>query len=269
MRLLVVVQARTGSSRLPNKVLMPLAGRPLLQRMLERVLAARTNFDLVVATTVDPSDDPIRQLCRSIGVRCFSGDPRDLLDRHYKAACEMQADAMVKIPSDCPLISPAVINRVLGFYAGNSRDFDFVSNLHPATYPDGNDVEVMSMAALETAWHEAKESFEREHTTPFLWERPERFRVGNITWDAGLDYSMSHRWTIDYLEDYRFISAVYDELWSRERPIFSLEDILLLLHARPDIREINSHFAGVNWYRNHIGQLRTIGAESTRQPIAG
>ncbi len=258
MRKLVVVQARTGSSRLPRKILMPLQGKPLLQRMLERVQAASTPFDLVVATTYEPEDDAVRTLCRSLQVDCFSGHPTDLLDRHYRAAVERHADVVVKIPSDCPLIDPAVIDRVLGFFLQHHNEFDYVSNLHPATYPDGNDVEVMTMETLTTAWREATRDFEREHTTPFIWERPERFRIGNVAWETGLNYSMSHRWTIDYPEDYAFIARVYDELWTEEKPIFSMQDILRLLEAKPDIAAMNAQYAGVNWYRHHAGELRTV-----------
>src|SRR5262249_36585416 len=154
--------------------------------------------------------------------------PTDLLDRHYRAAINLGVDAVVKIPSDCPLIDPAVIDRVLTFYLENPK-FDYVSNLHPPTYPDGNDVEVISMAARERALIESTKSYEREHTTPFLWDRPRQFRIGNIKWETGLDYSMSHRWTIDYVEDYAMISAVYDELWSQSKPVFSIDDILKLL----------------------------------------
>ncbi|HYL99108.1 MAG TPA: glycosyltransferase family protein [Blastocatellia bacterium] len=268
MKTVVVIQARTGSTRMPNKVLMPLAGRPLLQRMVERVQAAHTEFELVVATTIDRSDEPIRELCRSIGVRCFSGHPSDLLDRHYRASIALGAEAVVKIPSDCPLIDPAIIDRVLANFLRDVPRYDYVSNLHPASYPDGNDVEVMTMCALEAAWVEAKKPFEREHTTPFIWEQAERFRIGNVVWESGLDYSMSHRWTIDYPEDYEFIRSVYDELWSRSKPMFSLADILLLLHARADIQAINAGYAGVNWYRHHLGELKTITADRTRMPAA-
>jgi len=258
MRMLVVVQARTGSSRLPRKILMPLQGKPLLQRMLERVRAATTPFDLVVATTSEPEDDPVRNLCRSLQVDYSSGHPTDLLDRHYRAAVERRADIVVKIPSDCPLIDPAVIDRVLGFFLQHHHEYDYVSNLHPATYPDGNDVEVMTMETLSIAWREAARNFEREHTTPFIWERPERFRIGNVVWETGRNYSMSHRWTIDYPEDYTFIARVYDELWTPERQIFSMQDILRLLEAKPEIAAINARYAGINWYRHHAGELRTV-----------
>jgi len=198
MRIVVAVQARTGSTRLPGKVLMPLADRPLLQRMLERVLAAKTPSAVVVATTQDAADAAIEAIAQETGVECFRGHPTDLLDRHYRAGLACRADVVVKIPSDCPLIDPAVIDRVIGSYAAHAGSVDFVTNLQPGTYPDGNDVEVMPMGVLETAWREATADHEREHTTPFIWERPDRFRIQHVAWETGLDYSSTHRWTIDY-----------------------------------------------------------------------
>ena len=244
---------------------MPLAGESVLTRQLERIQAATVPFQLVVATTTEAKDQIIRDICKSAGVQCFDGHPTDLLDRHYQVAVQEQPDAVVKIPSDCPLIDPAIIDKVLTAYIENHDKYDFVSNLHPATYPDGNDVEVFSMSALEAAWRESTKELERQHTTPFIWEQPERFRIMNVAWESGLDYSMSHRFTIDYQEDYEFIKAVYDELWSKEKPIFSLEEILDLLEKKPEIYELNSKYAGVNWYRNHLGELKTITSKQTKQ----
>jgi len=270
-----VIQARTGSARLPNKIMRPLAGAPLLTRMVERVRAAALVGTVVVATTTEPADDSIEALCRAEGFACFRGDATDLLDRHYRAALwaapagEVPAGgaagnpAVVKIPSDCPLIDPRVIDRVIGFYLDHPGEYDYVSNLHPATYPDGNDVEIMSLAALETAWREARRPLEREHTTPYFWENPDRFRVGNVVWESGLDYSMSHRWTIDYEADYQFIRAVYDSLYAAD-PLFGLDDILAFLDTHPEVAALNTHYAGVNWYRHHLDELRTVTEAQTR-----
>ncbi len=260
--IVTVVQARVGSSRLPGKVLLDLVGQPLLLRMVERVQAAQRVGTLVVATTAEPTDDPIEALCLQHGLPCYRGSTDDLLDRHYQVGLLWKADAVAKIPSDCPLIDPAVIDRVFEVFLQNA--FDYVSNLHPATYPDGNDVEVMTMAALETAWKEAQRPFEREHTTPFLWENPERFSLGNVCWETGLNYSMTHRWTIDYPEDYAFIRAVYEELYPKN-PRFGLQEVLDLTARRPDIFALNSQYAGVNWYRHHLHELKTITADQTRQ----
>jgi len=265
MRVVVVVQARTGSTRLPGKVLMPIANRPLLYRMLERVLASKTPSEVIVATTSELEDDVIVGVSRDAGVACFRGHPADLLDRHYAAALAFGADVVVKVPSDCPLIDPAIIDRVISSYATHADRADFVSNLHPPTYPDGNDVEVMPLDVLEKAWLEATEPHEREHTTPFIWERPRRFRLQNVSWESGRDLSTTHRWTIDYIEDYRFLSAVYAELWTRTRPVFPMTDVLSLLEARPDIAALNACHAGKAWHRDRTAAQMASSAREQQE----
>lgn len=263
-RIITVVQARMGSTRLPGKVMLPLVGKPLLLRMVERVRAAELSGTVVVAISTNPEDDVLEDLCQAEDLPVYRGDPQDVLDRHYQVGKAYGATTVIKIPSDVPLIDPRVIDKVIATYIDHLGDFDFVSNLHPASYPDGNDVEIMTMPALEIAWREARRPLEREHTTPFFWENPQRFRLGNVAWETGLDYSMSHRWTIDYPEDYTFINAIYEALYSADRH-FSLEDILSFLATHPDVATINHDLAGVNWYRNHLDELRTVTPDMTRQ----
>jgi spore coat polysaccharide biosynthesis protein SpsF len=262
-KVVTIIQTRRGSTRLPDKILMPLRGKPLFIRQAERVQAAHLCGQIVIATTMDANDDPIESICRQEGLECFRGHALDLLDRHYRAAIQYQADTVVKIPSDCPLIDPGVIDRVIGYYLEQEGDYDFVSNLHPASFPDGNDVEVLSFGVLETAWRESVRPMEREHTTPFIWERPGRFRIGNVRMEGGADLSMTHRWTIDYAEDYRFIKAVFDELYP-SNALFGMKEILDLVGRRPDIYAINSTLAGVNWYRHHLDELTTVNEGQTK-----
>ena len=253
-----------GSSRLPGKVLLPLAGEPLLLRMYERIAFTNYTGDIVVAITEDESDNQLAVLCQKKNIKSFRGSSLDLLDRHYKTAKKYNAEVIIKIPSDCPLIDPQVIDKVILYYINNRDRYDFVSNLHPPSYPDGNDVEIMSFETLESAWINAKQEFEREHTTPFIWENPDKFRIGNVVWETGLDYSMTHRFTIDYKEDYEFIKRVYDELYPMNAR-FGLKDILSLLKEKLEIKKINEMYAGVNWYRNHLNDLKTISSEQTRK----
>lgn len=263
MNIVTIIQARTGSSRLPNKVLLPLAGKLLLERMVERVRYSELAGKIVVATTEEKSDNIIEEICTNNNLLFYRGSTDDLLDRHYQAAKLLNADAVVKIPSDCPLIDFRIINKVISHFIKYSDKYDFVSNLHPATYPDGNDVEIMHFSVLEEAWKNAKRKLEREHTTPYIWENPEKFRIGNVEWETGLNYSMSHRFTIDYPEDYEFIKRVYDELYHKN-PKFGLNDILNLLKEKPEIKKINEKYNGVNWYRNHLNELKTITADQTK-----
>ena len=262
-KILTIIQARLGSSRLPGKVMLLLAGKPLILRMFERVACSKYAGKIVVAITEEEDDNDLFKLCKQNNIETFRGNTLDLLDRHYEAAKQYGTDAVVKIPSDCPLIDPEIIDKVILYYINNRDKYDFVSNLHPPTYPDGNDVEIMSFEAVENAWINAKKDFEREHTTPYIWENPDKFRIGNVVWEKGFDYSMTHRFTIDYKEDYEFIKRVYDELYHQNNR-FGLNDILELLEKIPEIKKINELYAGVNWYRNHINELKTISPEQTK-----
>jgi spore coat polysaccharide biosynthesis protein SpsF len=263
INIIIVVQARLGSTRLPRKVLMPLSGKPLIIRMLERISLSEKAENIIVAVTKETGDNELTDICESEGYRVYRGSTNDLLDRHYQAGKKYNADAVVKIPSDCPLIDYSVITKVIDFYTANSHKYDYVSNLHPASYPDGNDVEIMSMEALQKAWEDSSKDFEREHTTPYLWENPDKFRIGNVEWETGMDFSMSHRWTIDYPEDYLFIKEVYDALY-RDNPKFDLYDILEFEKNHPGTKALNEKYNGVNWYRNHLGELKTIKPDQTR-----
>jgi spore coat polysaccharide biosynthesis protein SpsF len=231
--------------------------------MVERVVSARLSGRVVVATTVLDEDDVLAEHCTRLGFPVFRGHPTDLLSRHLSAARAFGARYVAKVPSDCPVIDPEAIDAVLGAFLDTLGQYDYVSNLHPATWPDGNDVEVMTLDALGAAAIEAERPFEREHTTPFLWERPGRFRIGNVELPGGRALSMTHRFVLDYPEDYAFVSRVYDELYD-ERPRFGLSDVLGLLGRKPQIARLNEKWAGVNWYRHHLDELRMVAAGETR-----
>jgi len=262
-KIVIIVQARMSSSRLPGKVMLPLLGKTLLYRMIERIKMVRYNITVVVAASDDRSDDVIEQAAVQMNVPCYRGSLNNLVDRQYQAAVQYDAGIVLKIPSDCPLIDPRIIDEVLDFYFLNEGKYDYVSNLHPATFPDGNDVEIMTMDCLEKTWKEASRPLELEHTTPYIWENQDVFRIGNVTWGAGKDYSMSHRFTIDYEADYQFIKRVYEELYPGKAD-FSCDDILTLLNEKPEIYNINARYAGVNWYRNHLDELKTVSADQTK-----
>lgn len=251
----VFVQARMGSTRLPGKIMKAVFGKELLVHQVDRIRKAKTVDRAVVITTIKPEDDQVADLCLRNNIDVFRGSELDLLDRHVQAAKEYKADFVVKIPSDCPLSDPAVIDRVLNLWKENPDKYDYVSNYHPPTFPDGMDVEGCTFSILETAWREASKPHEREHAFPFIWDQPERFRVGNVVNTYG-DMFMSHRWTLDYEEDFQFIKAVMEALV--DKPDFGMEDVLDLLERRQDIAAINAKYAGVNWYRNVKGQLNTV-----------
>lgn len=235
----------------------PLGTGTVLSEMVTRVRAAENVGTVVVATTTDASDDAIVDACRELEVEVFRGHPLDLLDRHYQAQVHFRSDVTVKIPTDCPLIDPAVIDKVIGQFLASSGKWDYLSNLHPPTWPDGNDVEVMSAATLARAWREATSPIEREHTTPFIWDNPDKFRVGNVLWDTGKDLSQSHRWVLDYVEDYEFLKALHARL-SPVNPLFGVRDILACLDENPALREINGRWIGDSWYLRQGAELKTL-----------
>lgn len=258
---ITIVQARMGSSRLPGKVMKTILGKSILELQIERMSFSKLCGDIIVATSENSNDDLIVDFCNENKIEVFRGNEDDLLDRHYACALKYKADIIAKIPSDCPLIDARIIDRVFSFFHENR--FDYVSNLHPASYPDGNDVEIFTMSALENAAKNAQKKLEREHTTPYFWENPDLFHNGNIAWEKNQNYSMSHRFTLDYEEDYWFIKSIFEKLYPNN-PNFSLDDILDVLEKNPEIYAINSKYAGVNWYRHHLDELSTIDKSETK-----
>lgn len=198
----VVVQARTGSSRLPGKVLRPLAGRPMLALMLERLAPVRARA-LVVATSELERDDPVAALCASLDVPCVRGSESDVLGRVALAASAFPAAHVVRLTADCPLADPALVDDVVSTHLGSRADY--TSNTLLRTYPDGLDVEVMTTDALAAAAHDATDPAEREHVTPFLVRRPERFRLAAHLGPQDLE---DERWTVDTAEDFAFVEEV-------------------------------------------------------------
>jgi len=233
-RVVAIIQARMGSTRLPGKVLMDIAGRTMLARVVERTRRATLLDDLLVATTVTPDDDVIVAECAKLGVGTFRGEEEDVLDRYYRAALQAYASAVVRITSDCPLTDPEVTDRVIGAFLESGADL--ASNSLERSYPLGLDATVVGMDALAQAWREATKPYERAHVTPFISRNPSRFRIRPVKGDA--DYS-SCRWTVDTREDLEFAGTVYAKL-GREGQ-FTWRDVIALLTREPWIAEINRH----------------------------
>ena len=225
-----------GSTRLPGKVMMDLAGEPMLARVVNRTRRARSISKLVVATTTQSSDDAIENLCRSQGWFCFRGSTDDVLDRYYQAALAHDAAVVVRITSDCPLMDPTVVDRVVEEFQGRQPGVDYASNAFPTrSYPRGLDTEVMSFDALRRAWVDDKDAATREHVTPYIQRHPDRFRVHGITCEA--DHS-DLRWTVDTPEDLRFARCVYDHFGDDR---FSWVEVINVLEQHPEWSRINQH----------------------------
>ena len=225
-----------GSARLPGKVLRPVAGRPLLEFLVERLRRARRVDEILIATSTVAGDDAIAEWCARHGVRCVRGDETDVLARFELAAVEAGADVIARVTGDCPLLEPAVIDRVVERFAAG--DVDYVSNVMTRTYPRGLDVEVFSRAALDAAFAEAREPAEREHVTPFLYRRPERFRLANVANDSD---ESRHRWTVDTEDDFELIRRMLESLHARHGFDFTLADALALIAEHPDWSRLNAH----------------------------
>ncbi len=218
---------------------MTVLGKPLLQYELERLRRTRNVERLVVATTTNPIDLKIVAFCRKSGVDYFRGSEDDVLSRYADAARRERAEIVVRVTADCPLIDPAVVDRTIQHFLDRRDRVDYVSNVMKRTYPRGMDCEVFSAKALFEADAEAKNPSDREHVTPFLLNRPERYRLEGV--EYGRDES-SHRWTVDTIEDFKLVRRLLEALIPA-KPHFTLEDALGLITSHPEWSLINRHVA--------------------------
>jgi spore coat polysaccharide biosynthesis protein SpsF len=234
MRIVTIVQARMGSTRLPGKVMLDLVGSTVLGRVVQRLRRAESTGELVIATTSDPADDVIVNECDRLGVNVFRGEEDDVLDRYYFAARAFDADVIVRITSDCPLIEPEISDATI--HAFLQRRPDYASNTLQRTFPRGMDTEVISAQALADTWKAAKQPYQRSHVTAYIYENPRKFDL--LSFAGDVDYS-SQRWTLDTPEDLRFIRAVYEHMENPDN--FNWRDVLLLLEEKPELLELNGH----------------------------
>ncbi|MBM3863944.1 MAG: hypothetical protein FJ385_08380 [Verrucomicrobia bacterium] len=235
MKTLVVIQARMGSTRLPGKVLMPLAGKPALEHVVERVRAAREANQFVIATSTLPADDAVAECCAARGWPCVRGSEDDVLDRFLTALERHPAEIVVRITGDCPLTDPAMIDELVSALKNDPRGLDYISNTQlPRKIPHGLDVEVMRADALQRAGREAAACEEREHVTPYLYRNPARFSLGRI--DPPVDLS-AHRWTLDTPDDHALLERV---LLALPPGAFRWQDTLEVLEKHPEWLSINS-----------------------------
>lgn len=233
MRYLAIIQARLGSTRLPGKVMLDLCGKPVLQRVIERVLKSEfLKESVLIASTVSESDSKIAQFCCGLGIPVFRGSEDDVLDRFYQSAKRMKAENIVRITADCPLIDYRVIDQVIRLHEKSGSDY--TANVLKHTFPDGQDTEVFKFSALEKAWKEAALKSEREHVTPYIWKNTSLFSHANL--EAAENYG-DMRWTLDNQSDFELISAVYSHFLPDE--FFSMEKIIDFLCKNPELSSLN------------------------------
>lgn len=236
MKVVCIVQARVGSTRLPGKVLKQICGKIVLEHDIDRLKRVKNIDEIVIATTTLEKDNAIVKECERLGVKYFRGSEEDVLSRYYYAAKENNADVVVRITSDCPLIDPEISNDVIKYYLNNKDKYDYVSNTIERTYPRGLDTEVFSFKALEKAFNEAISERYREHVTPYIWDNPKVFRLAQ--YKNSQDYS-DLRWTLDTEEDFELIDKIYNLLYPNMHSKFQFQNILSLYHKYPELYDMN------------------------------
>lgn len=237
MKYLGMIQARCGSTRLPNKVLKDLCGKPALQRMIERVQRSELVDEVLVVTSIEKNNLPILRLCSDLGVRVGIGSENDVLDRFYQTARLLRPEYIIRLTADCPCFDAELLDLAL---RDMDEDIDYCGMLSES-FADGLDLEIIKFNALEKSWKEAVHSFEREHVTQYIIRHPELFNLKDFKSPIG--YFGNHRWTVDEPEDFEVVTKIYDHFLSTEiGDRFGYKDILVYLKEHPEIEKINKQF---------------------------
>lgn len=237
MKYLVMIQARCGSTRLPNKVLKDLCGKPALQRMIERVRRSKTVDEVMVVTSIEKNNLPILNLCSDIGIRVGVGAEEDVLDRFYQTAKLIRPEYVIRLTADCPCFDAGLLDKAISELLPETDYMAMASE----SFADGLDLEIIKFSALEKAWKEAVHSFEREHVTQYIVRRPEVFNLQNF--ESPIGYFGNHRWTVDEPEDFEVVEHIYRHFMSTDKgDKFTYTDILDFMKENPDIKKINERF---------------------------
>jgi spore coat polysaccharide biosynthesis protein SpsF len=237
MNIAVIIQARFGSTRLPGKIVKLISGKPLLWHVWNRLTHSKMINDIIIATTTNSEDDQIESFCTENNIHFNRGSVEDVLSRYYETAIIFNVDIIIRITSDCPVIDPVILDDMINFFIVENSKYklDYLSNTFERTFPRGLDVEIFSFESLQKSFTEAKEMYEREHVTPYIYKHPEIFTIKNFFNEK--DYSF-HRWTVDTIDDLELIKEIYNSLYD-ENNIFLTKDILRLFDIRPELIKIN------------------------------
>lgn len=235
MNIAAIIQARTGSTRFPNKVFATLSGKPLIAHIFERISYSKKINQFVLATTTNANDDALEAWAKQNDISCFRGSEDDVLNRYYEAAKFCKADIVVRITADDPFKDYEVIDEVIELLLNNQLDFAYNNN--PPSFPEGLDTEVFTFKALQQANENAQSSFEREHVTQYFYKNPTLFKCQNLSYKENISYL---RWTLDTETDYEMVQQVYQHLYN-EKQVFLMKDILSLLEKYPAIATINQN----------------------------
>ncbi|MCX6722591.1 MAG: glycosyltransferase family protein [Candidatus Staskawiczbacteria bacterium] len=248
MKIVAIIQARMGSTRLPGKMMLKILGKPIIEHVFERIKDSQLINEIWLATTLNAEDNVLADWADSKGKKVYRGSSDDVLERYWQTAKQAGADIVVRITGDCPLHDSEVIDSVINKFL--SGGFDYVSNAHPPTYPDGLDTEVFSFQALEKSWEEAKLKSEKEHVTPYIWKNSEKFKIDNVSNEIDLS---KERWTLDTKEDFLFIDNILKECATRGVKV-NFKNVLDILESFPHWREINSVYQRNEGYQKSINE---------------
>jgi len=244
MNIVAIIQARTGSTRLPDKVFLDLKGNPLIWHVFNRIKKSKYINSFVLATTKNKKDDRLENWALENNILLYRGNENDVLDRYYQAANMFKADIIVRITADDPLKDVDVLDSVINEFLIHNVDFAFNNN--PVSFPEGMDVEVFKYNALKIAHLNSTDSFEREHVTQYFHRNPELFSKRNI---SNLQDFSNLRWTIDTLEDYKLIQIIYNKLYDKNKS-FKFKDIILLIESNPKLATLNIYEKRSEMYKN-------------------
>lgn len=236
MRTVLIVQARMTSSRLPGKILLEAAGKPLLAHLVDRLKKVREADEIVIATTVNASDDVVEQFCRHAGIGVFRGSEHDVLSRYAGAAEAFDANIVVRITSDCPMLDPRIVDQYILRYKNSPCRPDYVWCGEAPKLPIGMGVEVFSREALATAHAEATDAYDREHVTPYLRRRDSGFVIEGVAFPRDLH---DYRLCVDVPEDFSLVERVL-RILAKKTPDYDLDDIIALIDANPHWRAMNA-----------------------------
>ncbi len=235
-KVVAVIQARMGSTRLPGKTLIDVAGKPMLRHVVERLSRAERIDEVVVATSTHPNDKVILALCEQLSIRGVAGSEEDVLERYAQAAQAAQADVVARVTADCPLIDPELSDQVVERYT--HEEADYAANCITTPLPRGFETEVFSAKRLAEVAAIAEKPYEREHVTPYFYRHPERFRLAFLDTEAEFAHA-DLRLVVDTPEDLELIRAIFARL-GQESNSFSIRDVMSLLDREPELRDINA-----------------------------
>lgn len=234
MKYLALIQARCGSTRLPNKVMADLSGKAELQWVIERVKRSKLVDEVMVITSIEKNNLPLIRLCTDLETRIFVGSENDVLDRYYQAAKLLHPEYIIRITADCPLFDWRYLDMAIEQMGEN---VDYLGAMTDS-FPDGLDIEIMKYEALEESWKEANLQSEREHVTQFIRKRPERYNIKNL--ECPIDGIGDKRWTLDEDRDYAMIKRIYEHFLTKGKEDFLTEEILAFLEEHPEVEALNS-----------------------------